>query len=87
MRSDSVSRLEPARYLRSWDPRPEQRQAIGLASKSVQGHTVSRLLLRLNPDSRPTELRLQAVDWQSAERMDRRHALEPQPVDPPACKQ
>ena len=87
MRSEAVGYVERAKYVRSWNPSSEQRQALGLAGKPVQGHNILRLLLRLNPGSTPTRLSVQAVDWQSSELMDQLYALEPQPVDLSACRQ
>lgn len=86
MRSDSISHVQPHRYVRSWEPSPEQRQALGLAGQALQGHNIFRLLLRLNPGSRPTALRLQAVDWREIGFFGQFHALEPQAVDRPACR-
>ncbi|HEY8877858.1 MAG TPA: hypothetical protein VIN03_09865 [Roseateles sp.] len=45
------------------------------------------MLVRLVPGSRPDELRLKAVPWQTAGLMGRLYALAPQPADQAVCRQ
>lgn len=86
MRSDMQTTVQPLRLSRLWNGSPEHREALGLAVPTVQGHYIVRLLLRLHPDDRPAELRLQPAPRRSIEAFRTLHAGKPLGQSADSCR-